>query len=186
MKEGATGFAFEPITAVGKNALGVHYQGKDTVVSDGTFVVLDGGAEFHHYCADFARTKRVGKVPKEHTDLLLMINDIKDDIVQKAKAGDFLNLDHIHVENHKMIARVLRKFGIKTGLSEMRELCPDPTCHWIGLDVFDTPTVPTDKSLEAGNAFTISQAIYFDPANRNVPDVFKGIGVRFENTVMYE
>lgn len=186
IKNGATGFAFEPITATGKNGLFQYYPGKDGIISKGDSFLINFGAEYKHYAADFARTYHAEEAPREHLDLLMMINDIKNTMVESTKSGQYISLDHIHNENMKMISRVLRKFKIGTGLAQMRELCPDHSCHWIGLDIFDTPSISTETHLKSGNAFTISQAIYFDPSNSNVPPVFKGLSVRFENTIVYE
>ena len=55
-----------------------------------------------------------------------MINYFNNAFVQM-KAGDFLILDHIHIKNHKMIAMALVWFGIKAGLSEMRNFFTNST-----------------------------------------------------------
>ena len=54
----------------------------------------------------------------------MMVEDIKNTLIREIKYGDFINLDHIHEHSVKMLSRCLMKFGMKTGLSEMRAVFP--------------------------------------------------------------
>ena len=186
VKHGATGFAYEINAAAGENALYVHYNDNDKIIKNGTCLLLDAGAEYHHYAADFAQTIHVGDIPKEHLEMLLMVNDVKDTLVRECKIGSFINFHHIQSRCKTMLANCLKKFGMKTGISEMRELNPHDCCHWVGLDVHDTPSIPMDYELRPGTAFTIEPGLYFHPSNPNVPKELAGLGIRFEDTIIYE
>jgi len=53
---GATGHAFEPIIACGKNALVLHYVTNNSLCGEGELLLMDFGAEVNHYSADCSRT----------------------------------------------------------------------------------------------------------------------------------
>ena len=186
VKQGATGFPYEISAASGKNALNVNYQENNCTLKNGDCFLLKAGVEYNHYASDFTRTIRVGEVSKVRHEMLMMVEDIKNTLFREIKYGAFINPEHIHIQCLKMLSRGLHKFGVRTGLSEMRELFPHNTCHWIGLDVNDTPSVPLSSEIRPGNVFSIAPALYFDPANPNVPKELAGLGVRFEDTIICE
>lgn len=186
LKQGATGFPYEINGAAGKNALDIYYKGKDCKLNSGDCFLLRAGVEYNHYASDFTRTVRVGKVSKVRHEILMMVEDIKNTLFREIMYGAFISPEHIHIQCLKMLSRGLQKFGVRTGLSEMRELFPHNTCHWIGLDVNDTPSVPLSNEIRPGNVISIAPGLYFDPANPNSPKELAGLGVRFEDTVICE
>ena len=186
IKHGATGFAYEINSASGENALCVHYTDNNKIIKNGTTLLFDAGAEYQHYASDFTQTIHVGDIPKPHLDILLMVNDIKDTLVRECKIGSFINFHHVQSRCRTMLANCLKKFGMKTGFSEMRELFPHECCHWLGLDVHDTPSISNEYELKPGTVFTVEPALYFNPSNPNVPKELAGLGIRFEDTIIYE
>lgn len=66
------------------------------------------------------------------------------------------------------------------------------TGHWLGLDVHDIAPISHDgkilhsykRPLEAGNVITIEPGLYFDSDNKNIPEEYRGIGIRIEDTVL--
>jgi Xaa-Pro aminopeptidase len=59
--------------------------------------------------------------------------------------------------------------------------------HWIGMDVHDVGDYKIDgtwRVLEAGMVTTIEPGIYIAPDNTDVPEQWRGIGVRIEDDVL--
>ena len=59
--------------------------------------------------------------------------------------------------------------------------------HWIGMDVHDVGDYKIDgtwRVLEAGMVTTIEPGIYIAPDNIDVPEPWRGIGVRIEDDVL--
>lgn len=59
--------------------------------------------------------------------------------------------------------------------------CPHHVSHYLGMDVHDTPTYSRSNPLTAGMVFTVEPGIYISQNRRNVPEEFRGIGVRIED-----
>ena len=53
--------------------------------------------------------------------------------------------------------------------------------HYLGMDVHDTPTVSRSNPLVKGMVFTVEPGIYIAANRRNVPEEFRGMGVRIED-----
>ena len=68
------------------------------------------------------------------------------------------------------------------------------TGHWLGLDVHDVGNYKQDqenwRTLQAGNVLTVEPGIYISPyitpaeGQPEIPDHWKGIGVRIEDDVL--
>ena len=60
------------------------------------------------------------------------------------------------------------------------------TSHWLGMDVHDVGDYEADgkpRKLEPGMCCTVEPGIYISPDNQDVPEAFRGIGVRIEDDV---
>ena len=59
--------------------------------------------------------------------------------------------------------------------------------HWLGLDVHDAGKYDLDgepRTLEPGMVLTVEPGLYFSPMDLEVPERFRGIGVRIEDDVL--
>ncbi|KAK8825893.1 hypothetical protein WA577_001062, partial [Blastocystis sp. JDR] len=56
--------------------------------------------------------------------------------------------------------------------------------HFIGLDNYDTPTVPFNTPFAPGVAFCIEPGLYFD-GDEEIPEELRHFGVRVEDTILY-
>jgi Xaa-Pro aminopeptidase len=65
---------------------------------------------------------------------------------------------------------------------------PHNTSHWIGMDVHDCGDyfLPDGSSipLEKGNFLTIEPGIYISKDRTDVPEEYRGIGIRIEDDVL--
>ncbi|VDP58401.1 unnamed protein product [Schistosoma mattheei] len=64
-----------------------------------------------------------------------------------------------------------------------QKICPHHVGHYLGLDIHDTPTIPSTKRFEAGVVFPLEPGIYFrdELAKLGVSRDFLGIGMRVED-----
>jgi Xaa-Pro aminopeptidase len=61
------------------------------------------------------------------------------------------------------------------------------TSHWLGLDVHDAGAYTiggTARPLAAGMVITVEPGLYVAPDAPDVPDAYRGIGVRIEDDVL--
>ena len=78
---------------------------------------------------------------------------------------------------------------LETLLSEEAYLpyFPHKTGHWLGLDVHDVGDYQINgqwRVFEEGMVTTIEPGIYFNPELTEVPEEFRGIGIRIEDDVL--
>ncbi|HEY8781610.1 MAG TPA: aminopeptidase P N-terminal domain-containing protein [Mucilaginibacter sp.] len=181
LRQRATGHAYSPIIASGKNAIVLHYTDNDQVCKNGDVVLFDFGAEYANYNADMSRsvpvngrfTKRqrdvydaVLRVMRTATKLLVagaIWNDYHDE-VGKIMTGELINLgllDKHDVEKQDPKAPLYKKYFMHG------------TSHHLGLDVHDFAS--RYKPFEAGNILTCEPGIY-------IPE--EGLAVRIENDIL--
>jgi Xaa-Pro aminopeptidase len=178
---GASGHAYAPIVASGKNALVLHYIENSQECKDGELLLLDFGAEYNNYAADCSRTIPVnGRFSPRQRELyeatLRVFYKARLAIVKGTSIAEF----------HKMVCSAWEEEHVRLGLYTARDLKEqDPahplffkyymhgTSHFIGLDVHDRG----DRSmmLESGMILSCEPGIY-------VPE--EGIGIRLENDIL--
>lgn len=183
---GATGLAYPIVAASGDNALCLHYLENNTVMKEGRTVMMDAGCEYHHYASDFTRTFPIGRIPSAHLDLLEMVSSAKDELIARVRAGRIFNLAHLHQQAEQMLARGLRGFGVRAEGLAIRRFFPHGVSHWIGLDVHDCDTVSHTLPFKRGCVFSVEPGLYFAHDDRNAPEELKGLGCRFEDTVILD
>jgi len=176
LRQRATGHAYSPIIASGKNAIVLHYTDNDQVCKNGDVVLFDFGAEYANYNADMSRsvpvngrfTKRqrdvydaVLRVMRTATKLLVagaIWNDYHDE-VGKIMTGELINLgllDKHDVEKQDPKAPLYKKYFMHG------------TSHHLGLDVHDFAS--RYKPFEAGNILTCEPGIYIPGRRTGCPD----------------
>lgn len=62
--------------------------------------------------------------------------------------------------------------------------CPHHVSHYLGMDVHDTPLITRNVPLVPGMVCTVEPGIYIDADRQDVPDEFRGIGIRIEDDVL--
>ena len=186
IERGATGFAYPIVAASGKNALSLHYIENNTIMKNGDCLMMDAGCEYMNYASDFTRTVPIGKVSEAHSDLLDMIDEIKNILVRKSKLGQIYSLGHLHHLSEQMMLKGLSQFNLNLNLNKLREYYPHGVSHWIGLDVHDCDTIGYDFKLRKGCVFSVEPGIYFPENASDIPKELRGIGCRFEDTVIIE
>ena len=171
--DGADGFP--PIIASGDNATTLHYETNDALLPPNGLVLMDVGAAYHDYVADFTRTIPVnGKFSADQRAFYTVVLDAqkKAEAVAKTRAPFMTVSDSARAELARGLARIgLIESPTATYDGAPGENCPkgpDGGClqyfiyymhsvgHGVGLDVHD-PMLPT---LEPNTVFMIEMGAY--------------------------
>lgn len=193
--------AYNSIVAGGENACILHYSENDMPLKDGDLVLIDAGCEFAMYAGDITRTFPVnGKfspAQKEIYDIVLQaqkraiellvpgnsIQQVNDEVV-RIKVEGLVKLGILHGDVNELIKNNAHRQFYMHGLG-----------HWLGLDVHDVGSYSKahangdrnsrnrDRPLEVGMVLTVEPGLYISEKS-NVPERYKGIGVRIEDNLL--
>lgn len=181
IRQGATGHAYSPIIASGKNACVLHYTDNNQVVADGDLVLMDFGAEYANYAADLTRTIPAnGRFTERQKAVYNACLKVQKEAIQMLRPGITL------AEYNKEVGMVMESELIGLGLLDKQKVAAqDPekplykkyfmhgTAHFLGIDVHDVG--PRYAPMQIGNLFTCEPGIY-------IPE--EGIGIRIENNIL--
>jgi Xaa-Pro aminopeptidase len=159
--EGARRPAYPSIVASGPNSCILHYDASERTMQTGDLLLLDVGAEYHHYAADVTRTVPVGRrFSAEQRKIYDLVLKAQDAVFALVKPGVFFaDLD-------KTARKVIMDAGYGPYFIH-------GTSHFLGLDVHDLGD--TSAVLAPGMVFTVEPGVY-------LPE--KEIGVRIEDDVL--
>lgn len=181
IRQRATGHAYNPIIASGKNAIVLHYNDNNQVCRDGDVILFDFGAEYGNYNADMSRSIPVnGRFTKRQRDVYEAVLRVMRAATTMLVAGTVWN------EYHDEVGKVMTGELIDLGLLKKHEVDKQDskmplykkyfmhgTSHHLGLDVHDYAS--RYKPFEVGNILTCEPGIY-------IPE--EGLGIRLENNIL--
>lgn len=170
---GAGGHAFAPIIAGGQRACTLHNVSNEAALEANTLVVLDVGAEVHHYAADITRTRAYGKPSARQQQVFDAVLDVQAYALGLLKPGILPKEYEQQVETYMGQKLQELKLVKKADHDSIRTYFPHATSHFLGLDVHDAGDY--SRPLEAGVVLTCEPGIY-------IPE--EGIGVRLEDDVL--
>jgi Xaa-Pro aminopeptidase len=84
---GADGTAFDSIVASGRNAADLHHDCSQKKIKNGEMVVIDIGARYKGYCADFTRTIFIGKAPLKFKKIYQIVLEVQEKSISRCCAG---------------------------------------------------------------------------------------------------
>ncbi len=189
--QGGSGPAYASIVGGGRNACVLHYIENRDVLRDGDLVLIDAGTEFDLYAGDITRTFPVnGRFSVAQRALYDVVLGVQIRAVDAIRPGVTL------LEIHDTVVRGLTEGLIKLELLEgevqaridddsYRRFYLHSTSHWLGLDVHDVGPYRRDGEplpLRPGMVLTIEPGLYI-PADEDIPEAFRGIGIRIEDDV---
>lgn len=177
----ATGHAYSPIIASGKNAIVLHYTDNNQVCKAGDVILFDFAAEYANYNADMSRSVPVnGRFTKRQRDVYNAVLRVMRAATRLIVAGAVWN------DYHDEVGKIMTGELIGLGLLSKHDVeKQDPkmplykkyfmhgTSHHLGLDVHDFAS--RYKPFEAGNILTCEPGIY-------IPE--EGLGIRIENDIL--
>ncbi|MCH8501903.1 MAG: Xaa-Pro aminopeptidase [Aliidiomarina sp.] len=192
-RQGAAGPAYGIICGGGENACILHYTANTDVLNDGDLLLIDAGAEYAGYAGDITRTFPVnGRFTAAQRDVYQVVLDAQEAVIAAIKPGT--TLPHLTDICLRELTQGLLKLGILQG--DLQCLLADKACrryfihglgHWLGLDVHDVGRYELEGEatpLRAGMVFTVEPGLYFAPDDVQVPEAYRGIGVRIEDDIL--
>jgi Xaa-Pro aminopeptidase len=181
IRQRATGHAYNPIIASGKNAIVLHYIDNNQICKDGDVILFDFGAEYGNYNADMSRSIPVnGRFTKRQRDVYDAVLRVMKAATKMIVAGAVWN--DYHDEVGKIMTSELIALGLLTKhdvekqdpkMPAYKKYFMHGTSHHLGLDVHDFAS--RYKPFEIGNILTCEPGIYI-PA--------EGLGIRLENNIL--
>jgi Xaa-Pro aminopeptidase len=184
--------AFPPIVAGGAHACTMHYTANRAPLADGALLLVDAGAEVDCYASDISRTFPVnGRYGREQRALYEVVLAAQLAAIDEVRPGR--PFDAAHHAAVRVIAEGLCALGLLDGDADAaiadgryKRFFPSKTGHWLGLDVHDAGDYRVDgepRLLEPGMVVTVEPGIYVPPDERDVPERWRGIGIRIEDDV---
>jgi Xaa-Pro aminopeptidase len=145
IKQQATGHAYAPIIASGKNACVLHYNNNNQQCKDGEVILFDFGAEYANYNADLSRSVPVsGKFTKRQKDVYNAVHRVMKEATKMLLPGTIWN------EYHEEVGKIMTSELIGLGLLDKHDVAKQNlkmpaykkyfmhgTSHHLGLDVHD-------------------------------------------------
>ncbi len=199
---GATGPAYAPIVAAGRNACVLHYGANDAPIVEGDLLLVDAGAEFGLYAGDITRSfPASGGFSEAQREICRIVDEARAAGVRTVRPG--ATVEDVHEAAAAVLARGLVDLGIVEGDPDearaggaLASWYPHRTSHWLGLDTHDPGDYVVNgapRVLEPGMVLTVEPGLYFPPAglfedgDALDPDPaarWRGIGVRIEDDVL--
>jgi Xaa-Pro aminopeptidase len=181
IKNRASGHAYNPIIASGKNACVLHYNDNNQICKNGDVILFDFGAEYANYNADLSRSIPVnGKFTARQKAVYNAVLKVMTEAKKMLVEGTILD------EYHKEVGLIMQSELIELGLIDKHAVAKqDPnmplykkyfmhgTSHFLGLDVHDIGN--RYEKMKAGMIFTCEPGIY-------IPE--EGLGIRLENDIL--
>ena len=191
---GSERVAYEPIVGSGYNATVLHYVKNRRQMLDGELLLIDAGCEFGYYAADITRTFPVnGRFSPAQRDVYDVVLTAQKAAI--AAAGPGATLERLHDEATRCISEGLVALGVLAGSAREVEaegrykpFFMHKTSHYLGMDVHDVGRyfdAGRPRPLEPGVVITVEPGLYFG-RDANVPERYRGIGVRIEDDVLIE
>ncbi len=197
--QGGNGFAYPSIVASGANSCILHYIENDRQLQDNDVLLIDAGCAYGYYNADITRTFPVSGAftPEQQTIYDIVLEAQKQATAQVQPGNPY---SKIHETAVRVLVEGLMEIGLLTG--DIEEIIKEEkykpfymhrTGHWLGLDVHDVGVYQNGEdpqNLQPGNVLTVEPGLYIGLETKpvegqpEIPDCWRGIGVRIEDDVL--
>ena len=183
--------SYNSIVAGGSNACILHYTENDRPLNDGDLVLIDAGCEFAMYAGDITRTFPVnGKFSQPQREIYELVLKAQKRAIELLIPGNSIkqaNDEVIRIKTQGLVDLGILKGNVDTLIEQQayRQFYMHGLGHWLGLDVHDVGSYGQDKQriLEIGMVITVEPGIYISE-DADVPEQYKGIGVRIEDNLL--
>ena len=183
--------SYNSIVAGGNNACILHYTENDCPLNDGDLVLIDAGCEFAMYAGDITRTFPVnGKFSQPQREIYELVLKAQKRAIELLIPGNSIkqaNDEVIRIKTQGLVDLGILKGDVDTLIEQQayRQFYMHGLGHWLGLDVHDVGSYGQDKQriLEIGMVITVEPGIYI-AEDADVPEQYKGIGVRIEDNLL--
>jgi Xaa-Pro aminopeptidase len=192
-RSGASAPAYTSIVGGGANATILHYINNDAELKDGDLLLIDAGAEYKGYASDITRTFPVnGRFTEAQRDIYDLVLEAQTACIEMVRPG--VTMDELHNRSVEILTEGMVRLGLLQG--EVQKLIEEEKFkqfymhklgHFLGLDVHDVGRYQVNgesRPLEPGIVITIEPGIYIAADTADIPEKYKGIGVRIEDDVL--
>ena len=183
--------AYQPIVASGERALVLHSVANSQPLDPTGLVLIDAGCEVEGYAADISRTFPAnGRFTEAQRAVYAVVLEAQRQAIDEVQVGASYHAFHetaVRVLTEGLIDLGLLSGGLEHNLEHghYKRFYMHKTGHWLGLDVHDVGDYRIDdqwRVLEANMVLTVEPGLYID-TDDDVPEAFRGIGVRIEDDV---
>ncbi|MBM4386259.1 MAG: aminopeptidase P N-terminal domain-containing protein [Deltaproteobacteria bacterium] len=193
IRNGSRRAGFESIVASGNNATVLHYIENGKRISGRDLVLADIGCEYGFMTSDITRVFPAGRkfspAQKAVYEIVLQVNK---SIIEKASGGAMyqdLQSAAVKMLSQGMLDLKLLKGNLETIIEtvEYKKFFPHRIGHYLGTDVHDVGAYfekGLSVKLRKGSVLTVEPGLYVQKSSENVPDRFRGIGVRIEDDII--
>jgi len=197
---GGLGPAYPSIVAAGVNACILHYTENTCQLQEQDLLLIDAGCSYEYYNADITRTFPVsGKFTSEQKTLYELVLAAQEAAIAQVQPGNPFNAFHdtaVKVLTQGLVDLGLLKGEVDTLIEEekYKPFYMHRTGHWLGLDVHDVGVYKKDKEtwqpFQSGHVVTVEPGLYIGPdiqldeEQPEVPERWRGIGIRIEDDVL--
>jgi Xaa-Pro aminopeptidase len=192
-KSGASAPAYNSIVGGGANATVLHYTSNDAELRDGELVLIDAGAEYEGFASDITRTFPVrGRFSQAQRDIYRLVLDCQEQCIRMVAPG--VTMKEMHERSVEILTEGMVRLGLLRG--DVKKLIEEEQYkkfymhrlgHYLGMDVHDVGLYHQDgqpRPVEAGMVMTVEPGLYVPEDAEDVPDEYRGIGVRIEDDVL--
>ncbi|MBE7490913.1 MAG: aminopeptidase P N-terminal domain-containing protein [Planctomycetes bacterium] len=213
-KNGCHRNGYGSIVAAGDNANILHYHENNALLRDGDLILVDAGSEYGFYSADITRTWPVnGKFSEPQAEVYNWVLKAQLEAIKLCRPGVSYRDAHnraVEVLTEGMVAMGLLSGDPKEIIATQnqwdedvknkkkdpakdkaprtyREFYMHNTSHWLGMDVHDVGDYKNGDNwvpLRPGCVLTIEPGLYIAADRDDVPNKYRGIGVRIEDDVL--
>ena len=191
-KRGGNAPGYTTIVGGGANACILHYVTNRERLRDGDLCLVDAGCEYAYYTADITRTWPVnGRFSGAQRALYEVVLRAECDAIEVARVG------RPYRDMHDVAVRRLTEGMIALGIlhgdvddnihrETFKRYYTHGTGHWLGMDVHDAGAYWhgfQSRVLEPGMVMTVEPGLYIPPDDADVPEAFRGIGIRIEDDI---
>jgi Xaa-Pro aminopeptidase len=171
---GASGHAYDPIVAGGKNACTLHYVANSEKLKKRQLLLLDIGARAGGYAADITRTYALGEPTKRQMDVHAAVQAAQREIISLIQPN--LSVEQYQRDVDRIMIDALLKLNLMSSHDDdenYHKYFPHAISHGLGIDVHDSLGSP--QYLQSGMLLTVEPGIY-------IPE--EGMGVRIEDDIL--
>jgi Xaa-Pro aminopeptidase len=192
-RSGARGPAYNSIVGSGANATILHYVNNDAELKDGDLLLIDAGAEYEGFASDVTRTFPVsGRFTAPQRDIYDLVLDCQEQCIRMVAPG--VTQDEMHTRSVEILTEGMVRLGLLKG--EVAKLIEEEQYkkfymhrlgHYLGMDVHDVGAYHAGgqpRPLEPGMVLTVEPGLYIGEDAEEIPDKYRGLGVRIEDDIL--
>lgn len=172
---GASGHAFEPVIATGKDACTIHHITTDQVIARHSWLLMDVGARFQNYCADIARTIPMSNQFSDRQQSVYGAVERVHNMAVKLCNPGMVVAEYLRQVDAAMSAELiaLKLISSPGNTTVMRKYFPHAISHGLGIDPHDPLGAPV--LFKPGMVLAVEPGIY-------IPE--EKLGIRIENNIL--